>query len=128
MRVTLRASVAPSEDESKVRGAMTRLLSVEPAERFDGRALVLTAKGSESLTDMRDQLRDRHVRAAARRMLLTAMKGSSTSLMFNRQAAAAGVVALCSSPEQSPLGPIYATFESKGVGAFIDWLTDYEPR
>jgi predicted RNA binding protein with dsRBD fold (UPF0201 family) len=49
----------------------------------------------------------------------------STSLMLNKQAAAAGVIALCGSTEESPLGPIYLTAESEQIATVIDWLTAY---
>ena len=87
----------------------------------------LVSEEASSLDMLRDQFRDRHVRGAARRLLLSQLKGSSTSLMLNRQAAVVGVVALCSSPDQSPLGPIYATIDSRQIEAVIDWLTAYEP-
>lgn len=72
---------------------------------------------------VRDQLRDRHVRGAARRLLLAAKEGHETELLLNRQAAAAGVVALCGSPEESPLGPIYLKLASKDIDGVIVWLT-----
>ena len=51
--------------------------------------------------------------------------GRTTSVMLNRQAAAAGVVALCGTPEESPLGPIYLTIESEDVAKIVDWLAAY---
>ncbi len=86
----------------------------------------LVSEETGCLDTLRDQLRDRHIRGAARKLLLSELKGGSTSLMLNRQAAAAGVVALCSSADQSPLGPIYATMDSRQIAAVIDWLTAYE--
>jgi predicted RNA binding protein with dsRBD fold (UPF0201 family) len=80
---------------------------------------------AKALLRIRDQLRDRHVRSAARRRLLLGREGNSTSLMLNRQAAAAGVLAICGSPEESPLGPIYMTIESEKLDTVIDWLTSY---
>jgi predicted RNA binding protein with dsRBD fold (UPF0201 family) len=87
----------------------------------------LVSEETNSLNTLRDQLRDRHIRAAARKLLLRELKGNSTSLFLNKQAATAGVIALCSSPDQSPLGPIYVTIDSRQVAAVIDWLTAYEP-
>ncbi len=80
----------------------------------------------DSLSHLRDQLRDRHVRAAARRLLLYSIKGGRAELMLNRQAAVAGVVVVCGSPEESPLGPIYLRLESDNLPAAIDWLTAYD--
>ena len=79
----------------------------------------------KALLRIRDQLRDRHVRSAARRRLLLNREDDSTSLMLNRQAATAGVLVVCGSPEESPLGPIYLTIESKRLDDVIDWLTSY---
>jgi hypothetical protein len=86
----------------------------------------MLSEGLSSLNILREQLRDRHIRSAARRLLLLELKGDSTSLMLNRQAATVGVVTLCSSADQSPLGPIYMTIRSKQIEAVIDWLTAYE--
>lgn len=90
------------------------------------RMIKMVSEEASSLNVMREQLRDRHIRSAARRLLLSALKGDSTSLMLNRQAATVGVVALCSSADQSPLGPIYVTIRSKQIEALIDWLAAYE--
>jgi predicted RNA binding protein with dsRBD fold (UPF0201 family) len=90
------------------------------------RIIKLISEEASSLDVLRNQLRDRHIRGAARRLLLSKLKGDSTSLMLNRQAATVGVVALCSSADQSPLGPIYATISSKQIAKVIDWLSAYE--
>jgi hypothetical protein len=127
VEVTLEATVAPSEDPKKVLGAMKNIL-VENfvLEEGSGRTIKLVSEEASSLNVLRDQLRDRHVRGAARKLLLSEMKGDSTSLMLNRQAATVGVVALCSSADQSPLGPIYLTIRSKQIATAIDWLAAYE--
>lgn len=85
----------------------------------------LTTDDPMSLAHIRDQFRDRHVRAAARRQMLLKMHGQSTSLMLNRQAATVGVIAVCGTPEESPLGPIYLTIESATLETVIDWLAAY---
>ena len=90
-----------------------------------GASVVIVTEDPAALSSIRDQLRDRHVRSAARRQLLLNLKGTSTSLMLNRQAATAGLVALCGTPEESPLGPIYLRIESGELDAVIDWLTAY---
>ena len=127
MKVTLEATLAPSEDPKKVLEAMRRVVTQTslPANQND-QVIRLVSEEASCLRGLRDQLRDRHIRSAAKRLLLTASSGDSTSLMLNRQAAAAGVVALCSSPEQSPLGPLRLTIDSARIEAVIDWLTAYE--
>ncbi len=126
VRVSLEASVSPSEDPGKVAQALENLLFGEGALSEGGLMVKLVSDRADSLGKIREQFRDRHVRGAARRLLVSGIDGGSTTLMLNRQAAAAGVVALCSSPDQSPLGPIRLTIESKKLSLVIDWLTAYD--
>ena len=126
-RISLEATVSPTEDPDKVVGAMKNLMEGMPLAEDRGRLVVRMAYEKVGcLTRLRDQLRDRRVRAAARRLLLSKKKGNSTTLMLNRQAAAVGVAALCSSPDQSPLGPIYLTIDSNRLDDVIEWLAAYE--
>jgi predicted RNA binding protein with dsRBD fold (UPF0201 family) len=126
-RVTLEANVSPSEDQEKVAGAVRNIVPAAAGQVETGSRFVRFASNDVmSLSHLRDQLRDRHVRAAARRLMLVGKEGNSTSLMLNRQAAAAGVVVVCGSPGESPLGPIYLSLESKKLDQLIDWLAAYE--
>ena len=125
-RLALEATVSPSEDPAKVLQAMKNVVGEARCEiSTDSRSARLVTEDPRALVYIRDQLRDRHVRSAARKQMLLKSSGRSTSLMLNRQAAAAGAVALCGSPEESPLGPLYLTLESERIDAVIDWLTAY---
>lgn len=127
VKVTLEASVSPSEDSTKVLMALRSVVGgFAGTELTEAGSASLVAEESTALAVMRDQLRDRHTRSAARRQLLLNREGRRTSVMLNRQAAAAGVVALCGSPDESPLGPIYLTIESDQLDSVIDWLAAYE--
>lgn len=122
----LEATLSPSEDPGKVSQAMKNVLGEVRCDEHTGPgSATLTTEDPRALIHIRDQLRDRHVRSAAKRQMLLNSSESSTSLMLNRQAAAAGVIALCGSPEESPLGPIYVRVHSKRIEAVIDWLTAY---
>jgi predicted RNA binding protein with dsRBD fold (UPF0201 family) len=126
-KFTLEAAISPSEDPQKVGAAMKNVLGESAGEPAGGpSSLTLGSEDRKSLVRIRDALRDRHVRSAARRQLLVNTSGSSSSLMLNRQAAASGIIAVCGSPEESPLGPIYLTIKSDRLEAAIDWLTAYE--
>ena len=123
-KVTLEAELFPSEDPAKVEGALRSIVGGSRAEVVLGpKSARLTAVGLDALSHIREQFRDRHVRSAARRLLMLNASGRSTSMMLNRQAAAAGVVALCGGPGESPLGPIYATIDSDDLKGVLDWLT-----
>ena len=125
--VSVEATISASEDPLKVATAVGNVVGAGPefVELGKERARLRTGE-PKALIWIRDKLRDRHVRSAARRQLLLNKDRRSTSIMLNRQAAAAGVVALCGSPGESPLGPIYLSVRSKRLDAAIDWLTAYE--
>jgi len=125
-KLALKATVSPSEDAAKVLQAMKNVLGDAQCEvATDSRSARLSTEDPRAMVHIRDQLRDRHVRSAARRQMLLKSSGHSTALMLNRQAATAGVVAICGGPDESPLGPIYLTLESENIDATVDWLTAY---
>jgi uncharacterized protein len=124
--VILDATVSPSEDPEKVIAALKGVVGeVEGEIKSEGSSVRLVTKDPKALIRVRDQFRDRHIRSAARRQLLVNRSGGSTKLMLNRQGAAAGVVAICGSPEESPLGPIYVTIKSESLDEVIDRLSNY---
>lgn len=125
-KTILKANISPSEDPDKVVGALEKVLGLSTGDvSLGSRTVKLVADDARVLVRIRDQLRDRHVRSAARRRLLLNREKNSTSLMLNRQAATTGVLVVCGSPGESPLGPIYLTIESQRLDAVIDWLTSY---
>lgn len=83
----------------------------------------IRSASSRCLQRLHDQLRDRHVRDAARRLMLASLEGNVLPLKLNRQAAAAGVLALCSSAVESPLGPLNLEVETESMQGLIVWLT-----
>jgi len=123
VRLALSAAISPSEDPEKVASALINVFGEGRADLTLHSRAELVTENPKVLVHIRDQLRDRHVRTAARRQMLVNAREGSTSLMLNRQAAAAGVIALCGSPEESPLGPIYFRIESQELDTIINWLT-----
>jgi predicted RNA binding protein with dsRBD fold (UPF0201 family) len=126
LTITLHASVSPSEDPAKVLGAARNVLP-DCAYEVDEVQGGFTLRSNERacLVKIRDQLRDRHVRAAANRLLLRMRDGGRLTVLLNRQAAAAGVVALCTAATESPLGPLVLQVECDNPDAIIEWLTAY---
>jgi predicted RNA binding protein with dsRBD fold (UPF0201 family) len=124
-RVELRAAVAPSEDPLKVLTAMQWILGgdCDYSLARSRTSIRLLSNSPRCLQRLHDQLRDRHVRDAARRLMLRLLDGSKLTIMLNRQAATAEVVALCTSATESPLGPLTMEVESDDPQQLIDWLT-----
>lgn len=124
LRVRLTASVSPSEDPRKVLAAMRNVLGecqylVDEAPD----SITLSSDSIRCLQKVHDQLRDRRVRDAARRLLLRDQEGDKLRLLLNRQAAAAGVIVVCSSGLESPLGPLFLDVQASEPQGLIDWLT-----
>jgi uncharacterized protein len=125
-RLVLDASLSASEDPEKVAAALLSIIGKgNSGELSLGSKAELVTDDPAALVYIRDQLRDRHIRSAARRQMLLNLRGGSTSIMLNRQAAAIGVIALCGSPEESPLGPIYLKLQSENIDRVVDYLTAY---
>jgi len=124
--ISLHAAVSPSEDPAKVLSAARNVLGdcTYDVEERDG-MVSLRSRELKCLQKIHDQLRDRHVRAAANRLLLRMRDGRRVTMLLNRQAATAGVVALCTSATESPLGPIVVEIETETPDRLIDWLTVY---
>lgn len=124
----LEAGVSASEDPEKVLKAMGEVVGDSRRSVTRAPASIRVESDEQALVRLRDQLRDRRVRAAARRLALARMGRGQFTLMLNRQAAYAGVIALCSTEAESPLGPIFVTVKAKDTDAVVAWLTDYEGR
>ena len=124
--ISLHAAVSPSEDPAKVLAASRNILGecAYSVEEGDG-MVALRSKELTCLQKIHDQLRDRQVRGAANRLLLRMRDGRRVTMLLNRQAATAGVVALCTSATESPLGPLVVEIETNNPDRLIDWLTAY---
>jgi len=124
LSVQLAASVSPSEDPERVLAAMRNVLGgCEYRVERSPDSIVLSSDSIRCLQKVQDQLRDRRVRDAARRLLLRGQDGETLRLLLNRQAAAAGVIVVCSSELESPLGPLFLEVQTHDPQGVIDWLT-----
>ena len=125
--MVVEAKVSPSEDPGKVALAVASVIGIAPEEVvISSGAATYSSEGLGSLEKLREQLRARRVRSAARAAMMREAKGGHTVLMLNRQAAVAGVLAVCGNPEESPLGPVSVRIRSRDVVKVIEWLADYE--
>jgi predicted RNA binding protein with dsRBD fold (UPF0201 family) len=121
------AQVKRSESMEKVRDAILNLFPRGGEIRQDRGMVQFVSTSLDSLQRLKDQLRDRRVRAVARRLLQTNKHGeysTETLLLLNKQAATVGIAALCEQPDESPLGPIIVRIRSSALDRVIDWLTE----
>jgi predicted RNA binding protein with dsRBD fold (UPF0201 family) len=120
------AQVKNSESKEKVAEAVSNLFSKNGELRIESDRIQFVSQDIESLRFLKDQFRDRRVRSAARRLLLSNRgKGSDeTTLLLNKQAATVSIAALCDDPGESPLGPIVLRIRSKDLDAVVNWLTE----
>lgn len=132
--VAAECEVRPSEDAQAVVAALSEVVpgaSVRVDESAAGAGTGMaeaTASGLGCLSRIAETVRSRSSQAAYLRCMLRNMEcedgsaGGSTWFYLNKQAAAAGRVALCAEADESPLGPIRVTVRSPGIEEVIDWL------
>jgi len=85
--------------------------------------LVGTSNQVESLSIIYEQVKSRRTASVLRRMLINNLEGNTTSFLLNKQAAAAGVVALIDRESESPLGGLRIQIQCQPIQQVIDWLT-----
>ena len=112
-----------TEAPEKVVEALTKIFGPQGEIRVEEDIVSYRSSDIASLRFMKDQFRDRRVRAAARRLLVQNSTEIQTQLLFNKQAATVGIAAICDDPSESPLGPIILRLRSEQLNDVIDWLT-----
>jgi predicted RNA binding protein with dsRBD fold (UPF0201 family) len=125
--VLVETEINPTEDEEKVRAAINNLLgnstfTLKPAQR--GIIISAEAKGQNSLTKLRNLMRNDRIRDAARRLLFKSTSGNTISFYLNKQVAYAGHVSFSEKTAESPLGPLRFKIETDDPKALVEWLAE----
>jgi predicted RNA binding protein with dsRBD fold (UPF0201 family) len=127
--VHLETDVNPTEDEEKVKTALSNLL-VNPVfiskSAFQGVKLTAEAQGQASLTNFRNLLRNDRIRDAARKLLYRAIHNDDNRISFylNKQVAYVGHISFSEEQAESPLGPIHVVIETNAPKQLVDWLVE----
>jgi predicted RNA binding protein with dsRBD fold (UPF0201 family) len=123
-KVLVRADVNPTEDEAKVRAAVTNLIGTDRFSRAnEGRRVVLTQEGDRGLLiHFRVLLRRERILDAARKMMHRGIQGTSITFYMNKQVAYAGHASFCRPIGESPMGPITFCITDDDPNSLIEWL------
>ncbi|QHN08948.1 hypothetical protein FZP68_08955 [Methanothermobacter sp. THM-2] len=117
--VRVEVPVRATEDPEKVREAV---MNVFPDLEIEGDEGFLKGEGNiESLSELREALERRRIRLTARGILLKNMRGKSTRIYINKQAALINRINVLEEPITA-LGDIMVEIESDDLMGIIDWL------
>jgi len=123
--VLVEAEVNPTENEEKVKTAIVNMFGNIPmnlqTQRI-GSLLIAETRSRDALENFRAVLRRDRVRAAARKLLRTSIRGNVISFFLNKQVAFTGHVSFSQETGESSLGPIKVVIETEMPRELIDWL------
>jgi predicted RNA binding protein with dsRBD fold (UPF0201 family) len=123
-RLTIQTHIHPTESAEKLEAALKNIIQLSTTNvEKQNNMLVGRSNQIESLSMVYEQARARRSVSVLRRMLLNNLERNTTFLLLNKQAAAAGVVALIDRENESPLGGIRIEIQCHPIQQVIDWLT-----
>src|SRR5919199_6196264 len=106
IELKIESAVNPSESPQKVMSAITNIFGDCSPEFKYGSLIVASCFALRCLRITYDQIRSRAAMGVLRRMLIDNRISNTTWFLLNKQAAAAGIVAVMEHESESPLGPI----------------------
>ncbi|MFW9845107.1 MAG: RNA-binding domain-containing protein [Candidatus Thorarchaeota archaeon] len=130
MDILVRCPVFPTEDENRVRSALTNLFATETPEfdTHDEQMLLIMSNKRSSLDIVRQSIHSLRIIDAARRKLTQNWNGFGTSIFFDKQAAYYGTLRLVDELEESPpLGCIELEIMTDDDAEFEDLLAWFTP-
>ena len=122
-RLTVQTHIHLTESADKLEAALKKVIPVSTTNVERKIILVGTSNQVESLSIIYEQVKSRRTVSVLRRMLINNLDGNTTSFILNKQAAAAGVVALIDRESESPLGGLRIQIQCQPIQQVIDWLT-----
>ncbi len=127
MKIKIEAEVYPTESREKTIQAVKNLFpDIDLHVQVQGNIEVVVGEGSklESLENLKNMLRSRKIRAAARSILRQSKLNSKLVFYMNKQAAYVRQASFTEPFTESPLPPIRIEIESNDVDKVIEWLTE----
>ncbi|HZD36584.1 MAG TPA: RNA-binding domain-containing protein [Nitrososphaeraceae archaeon] len=121
--LTVHTHIHRTESVEKLQAALKNVIRLSTTNVENQGILVGTSDQVESLSIIYEQVRSRRSVSVLRRMLINNLYGNTTYFLLNKQAAAAGVVALIDRENESPLGGLRIQVRCQPIQQVIDWLT-----
>ncbi len=121
-QIIVYCSINPSEDLSKVKQAVSNVLT-DMEIQADDTSLKATSQNLVSLSNIYETIHSHSSQRIYRRFMNKNLRGNTTWFYLNKQAALADSVVLCDEADESPLGPIKIILTSNTIEEIIDWLT-----
>jgi uncharacterized protein len=122
-RLIIQTKIHPTESLDKLKDALRNVIQHSTMNIEKQTLLVGRSERIDSLVTIYEQVRARQSVSVLRRMLMNHMDRSTTWFLLNKQAAAAGVVALVDTDSESPLGAIRIHIQCDTLQQVIEWLT-----
>ena len=123
-RLTVHTHIHRTESEVNLVAAIRNILQLSAIKKEKQNILVGTSDQVDSLSIVYEQVKSKRSFSVLRRMLINNLEGNTTSFLLNKQAAAAGVVALIDRENESPLGGLKVQLQCQPIEHLIDWITD----
>ena len=120
-KINAYCEINPSEDPKKIEQSITNILG-DIDVKINRESVSASSSNLDSLKKIYESIHSHQSKNAYRRQLNQNLKADSSWFYLNKQAAFANTVALCSEPEESPLGPIKIVLNSQNIEQVIDWL------
>jgi len=123
-RALVRAEVRPTEDEAKVREAVSNLTGSSVFSKAnEGKKVILIQDGDRGLLiNLRTLLRRERILDAARKVMHRGVEGSTVTFCMNKQVALTGHASFCRPTGESPMGPITFCISDDDPHSLIEWL------
>ncbi len=127
MLVRAYTRVNPTESREKVEKALKNIVSKGKIRCFrkgDVDVLEIEGYGEESLETIFYKIRQKKIVDSFRKLLRRNRGGNETVIMLNKQSAYVGVITVCETEKESPLGPVFLQIKSQNqkIEEIIDWL------
>ncbi|GAB6947410.1 RNA-binding domain-containing protein [Vulcanisaeta sp. JCM 16161] len=131
MKAEVWVEVRPTEDEEKVRRALSNVFIYDEIriEESEGKKyIVALGNGFKSLIKVHNLIKEQGIEDSARTVLMKGIDGNRVVFHLHKQAAYAGVLTFVTEENESPLGPITFIVETNDPKRLIDWLAPRTSR